>query len=148
MSEKVVNIALSYFLGEYNCAQSVFKSMLEYKGVTLNEATQIAAGFGGGICFSGQQCGAISGAIMTIGVLVGKMTDNVKEHKDTTFQLSTEFQDKFEEKFGTIRCDDLTGIDMNNEEAFRKAYDEGIFWQICPKYVEQAVRILIDMFSE
>lgn len=104
--------------------------------------------FGGGISFSGQQCGAVSGAIMSIGIIVRKTTSDVREHKSITHRLSLEFMDKFREEFGTIRCDDLTGVDMSDDKAFKSAYEEGVFRNTCPKFVTTAVRIVMDMFPD
>jgi len=140
--------ALSYFDSEYNCAQSVFKSLLEHKGLHIDDATYLASGFGGGISFSGQQCGAISGAMMAIGLFVARNIRDVKKHKSVTHDLSAQLMKKFRAEFGHIRCDDLTGIDMSNKDAFTKAYDSGVFKETCPKFVAGAVRIVLEMFPD
>jgi C_GCAxxG_C_C family probable redox protein len=140
--------ALRYFSSDYNCAQSVFLALLEHKGLPLDRAAQIAAGFGGGITHSGQQCGALSGAMMAIGVLEGVETSDVKQHKATTYRLSAELLERFKEVFETIRCDDLTGVDMSDQEALERASKEGVFSKVCPGYVEKAVRIVMDLFPD
>ena len=148
MAKMVVESALAYFDSEYNCAQSVLKAILEEKGLYFDEATQLASGLGGGLTFSGQQCGAVSAAVLAIGMIVGKAIIDVKAHKSKTYQMSSDFLTRFKEEFGTIRCDDLTGIDMSDYESFRKAADEGLFRTICPKFVEKTIRILLEMFPE
>lgn len=148
MTKTAMDAAISYFDSEYNCVQSVLRSVLEHKGLYFDQATYLAAGFGGGISFSGQQCGAISGAIMAIGVMARKITSDVREHRSITHHMSSEFMDKFREEFGTIRCDDLTNVDMSDDKAFEKAYEEGVFRNTCPKFVEKAVRIVTDMFPD
>ncbi len=148
MTETPGKLALRYFDGEYNCVQAVFKAILEHKGLYFDEATQLSAGFGAGITFSGQQCGAVSGGVMAIGVLVGKTISDVRKHKSETYRLSEEFLARFKEEFGTVRCDDLTGVNMGNGEEFNKALDEGVFHDVCPKYVVKAVQILLDLFPD
>ncbi|MHA2600692.1 MAG: C-GCAxxG-C-C family protein [Candidatus Thorarchaeota archaeon SMTZ1-83] len=147
-SPSTVSAALTYFLGEYNCAQSVVKSVLEHKGLYFDGATQLAAGFGGGICFSGQQCGAVSGAVIVIGLLTGKTVADTREHKAITCRLVEEFSARFTEEFGTIICDDLTGVEMSDEEAFTKALEKGHFREVCPKFVDTTVRMLLEMFPD
>ncbi len=141
-------IALSYFDGPYNCAQSVIKAILEHKGLYFDEAPQVASGFGAGITYSGQQCGAVSGAILAIGALVGKIQHDVKEHKYTTYRHSSEFLDRFTQEFGSIRCDDLTGIDMSDKEALKEANESGVFMETCPKFVARTDSILLEMFPD
>ena len=51
----------------FNCAQSVLNACGDYTGLDENTALAISAGFGGGVR-SGEICGAISGAVMTIGL--------------------------------------------------------------------------------
>ena len=146
LAKAVTDAALSYFNSEYNCVQSVLKSLLENKGLYFDNATYLSAGFGGGIAFSGQQCGAISGAIMAIGLIVKRDISDVREHKSITHRRSSEVIDKFKAEFGTIRCDDLTGVDMSDNRAFKRAYEAGVFKETCPKFVEKAVRIVMEMF--
>ena len=147
LTKDVANKALAHFENDYNCAQAVFKAILDHKGIALDRATDLAAGFGGGISFSGQQCGAISGGLMSIGVLVGETITDVRDHKWETFRLCKEFQKRFTEKFGTIRCDDLTGINMSDENALTKAIDEGVFSEICPKFVGWSAETVLELVS-
>ena len=51
----------------FNCAQSVLGACGEYTGLDDNTALAVSAGFGGGVR-SGEICGAISGAVMAIGM--------------------------------------------------------------------------------
>jgi hypothetical protein len=62
--------------------------------------------------------------------------------------MSEEFLTRFKEEFGTVRCDDLTGVNMGNEDEFKKALDEGVFHETCPKYVKKAVQILLELFPD
>ena len=140
--------ALEYFDSSYNCAQSTFKAILEHKGLYFDKATQVSSAFGGGITHTGQQCGAISGAIMAIGALVGRTESDVSEHKAATYRYASEFIDRFTEEFRKIRCDDLTGINMSDEEALKEAIDKGHFRETCPKFVEKAVKMVLEMFPD
>jgi C_GCAxxG_C_C family probable redox protein len=124
------------------------KSFLEYKDMYFDEATQIAAGFGAGIGFSGQQCGALSGAILVIGRILGETITDPRDHRSKTHDLTSELLSEFTDGFGTIVCDDLTGVKMSDEVALDRAFEEGHFKKICPKFIEKTVRILIEMFPD
>ena len=146
VSENAIEAASKFFSNEYNCAQAVFRATLEHKGVYFEKGTQLASGFGGGITYTGQQCGALSGAIMAIGLLVGNKVSDVREHKAETYRLSAELLSRFKEQFGTIICDSLTGVKMSDSEAKKKAIEQGHFQEVCPKFVKETVRIVTEMF--
>jgi len=81
-----------------NCAQSVLSACGTYTGLDQNTATSIAAGFGGGVR-SGEICGAISGAVMAIGL--------IEQDKRRVAALARQCVDSFREKFGCVRCMEL-----------------------------------------
>lgn len=148
LSDDLVETALAYFGSNYNCVQSVIKSVLEHKGFYFDGAVQTVAGLGAGISFSAQQCGAISGGILVIGRLAGETISDLREHRAVTHRLSSELQARFTKEFGTIICDKLTGVNMSDEEALDRAFEEDHFKKICPKFVEKTVRIIMEMFPD
>lgn len=81
-----------------NCAQSVLSACGKYTGLDQNTAMSIAAGFGGGVR-SGEICGAISGAVMAIGL--------IEQDKRRVAALAKQCVDSFREKFGCVRCMEL-----------------------------------------
>ena len=81
-----------------NCAQSVLASFGKYTGLAQDTALRVAAGFGGGVR-SGEICGAISGAVMALGL--------VEQDKRKVAALAKQCVDCFHEKFGCVRCQDL-----------------------------------------
>lgn len=148
MGYNAVTKAKEYFSSDFNCAQSVLRAFLESKDLSFDGATHITAGFGGGITGQGQICGAASGALMAIGMLLGRDITDVKEHKDQTYSKTYKFLMRFREEFDTEICSKLVGIDMTDNQARKEANEKGLFNEICPKFVEGAVKILVDMFPE
>ncbi|MCW4055801.1 MAG: C-GCAxxG-C-C family protein, partial [Candidatus Bathyarchaeota archaeon] len=63
--------AAIYFRGGYNCAQSVLLAMQEHYGTKSDVIPKIASAFGGGVGRCGSVCGALTGAVMTIGMKHG-----------------------------------------------------------------------------
>jgi C_GCAxxG_C_C family probable redox protein len=100
----------------------------------------------GGIGGLGNVCGAVSGAIMVIGL---KMTneENIQD-MDAGFETMTkarEFVDRFEKLHSSIQCRDLIGYDISSREKSEIAMKEGAFSN-CPGYVMSAAAILDEMF--
>ena len=137
-----------YFANNYNCAQSVLKAFLEYKGLHFKEAPLVAAGFGGGISRRGEICGALSGAIMAIGIIHSQKIKDITDHKSATYESTNLLIKKFLEKHKTPMCSLLVGVNMQDEQARKKASDEGVFKKLCPGFLEDTIRILMEMFPE
>jgi C_GCAxxG_C_C family probable redox protein len=70
LTDDLIDLALKYFDTNYNCAQSTFCAILNHKGLEFYQAPFLAAGFGGGLAYSGNQCGVVAGSIMAIGVSI------------------------------------------------------------------------------
>ena len=140
--------AREYFSLGYNCAQSVLRALLEEKGIFFEEAPILAAGFGGGISRRGEMCGAVTGAIMAIGIILGKQIKDPVEHKNITYNSVNEFIKKFNQIHNTVICNELIGFDISDTVAREKGNEEGIFDNVCPNFIESAIKIILDMFSE
>lgn len=64
--------AKELFLGGNNCAQSVLLSFAKDFGFSKELALKVSAGFGGGMGRVQGTCGAVTGAIMVLGIMKGK----------------------------------------------------------------------------
>jgi C_GCAxxG_C_C family probable redox protein len=148
MTQEAVSRALDYFDKDHNCAQAVLHSILDEYDMNFEEATAAMAGLGGGVGLRGNVCGAVTGAVAALGVLNMRKHKEVEKHKQETYTSAMNFIYKFEKKYETIICDGLTGIKMADTEARTAASDSGHFHKTCPKYVEEAVRLVLDMESK
>ncbi|MHA1155893.1 MAG: C-GCAxxG-C-C family protein [Candidatus Heimdallarchaeota archaeon] len=148
MHKEIEKKALEYFTGDYNCSQSVLRTILEEKGAYFDQAPFVTASFGGGIIGRGEICGAVSGAIMALGVLNGQLFDNISDVKDATREDVINFYKLFQEKFRHSTCYGLIGIDPNDPDAKQKASDAGIYSENCPNFVVEAVKIVLEIHKE
>ncbi len=139
--------AREHLASGYNCAQSVLKAVLEEKGVFFDEAMSLSSGFGGGIAGEGRTCGAVSGAIMAIGLLNGPQNDDVVKGKESTYKLSSILVERLKEKFETTQCYELIGVDMKDPKAKKAARERGVFSDQCSELVAMAVGVVWDLFS-
>lgn len=96
----------------HNCAQSVFTSCREHTGLDDKLALAISGGFGGGLRV-GEVCGALSGALMAIGVCNPYDDCTDTEKKEKIAALAKEVCRRFKEKYGCLRCNDLKAIEVN-----------------------------------
>ena len=107
---------------QYNCAESSFLALNEVfgGGIEPQTAARIATGLGGGLGASGGTCGALTGCVLAIGLLADSDPEHLR--KKTIYPLAADLQKRFQKRFGSCRCSDLTR-DMGDE---RRAYCKGI----------------------
>ncbi len=134
--------ARELFLSGYNCAQSVLLSYAEDTRFSKELAQKVAAGFGGGMGKQQETCGAVTGAVMVLGLLRGEKVNNNEELKTESYASVKELYRKFTEEFKTTRCRDLIGCDLNTPEGAAKFKDEKIMETVCAGCVEKAVQIV------
>lgn len=144
--DEAIRRAKKLFSEDYNCAQSVLKATLEARDMKIPSVEYIAAGFGGGMGICGETCGAISGGVIAIGLLLQRTHPERKDHKKKAYEYVREFIRLFKEKHGTVKCNDLLGMDISTDEGYRKGHDEKLFETRCPEFVETAVQLVLDMF--
>jgi C_GCAxxG_C_C family probable redox protein len=87
-------------------------------------------------------CGAVSGAIMVIGLKYGKTDADDDAATDKTRTLARQFIHEFIAKNGSVNCTDLLGLNLSNPEEFAQARDNKLFVTKCPELVRDATEIL------
>jgi C_GCAxxG_C_C family probable redox protein len=103
-----VQTAVTTFNNNFNCSQAVFSAFSEELGLDRATTLKIASCFGGGMqC--GEVCGAVTGALMAIGLKYGQsLPDDIKS-KENANAKAREFIAKFKAKNQTILCKELLG---------------------------------------
>ena len=135
------DFAVSCFGGGFNCAQSVLLSHCEELGLEKETALKLACGFGGGMAYHGEACGAVTGALMLIGLKYGKCRPEDNAAKAKTYALIREFSDEFRAMNGSINCTELVGYDLGDASAYAAACDAGVFKTLCPRLVKESVEL-------
>ena len=108
--------AKTLFREGYNCAQSVFCTFAEDLGIDFDSALKLSSSFGGGMG-RGSVCGALSGGVMAIGVILNSEETRSAEKAQLSMALSAELTDAFEKYRGNVMCGALTeGLDMAKGE--------------------------------
>ena len=137
--------AIRFFSGNFNCAQSVFSVFALELGLERKTALKVATSFGGGIAHLDELCGAVTGALMVIGLKHGMDKNDDLEAKERTYELSQEFAAKFKSRNGSLRCTELIGYNLSNAKDYEKAKEADVFNTKCTKFVKDAVEILEEL---
>jgi C_GCAxxG_C_C family probable redox protein len=139
-----IQTANDRFAQGLNCAQSVLSAFAEQAGISEESALLLASPFGGGIARQGQVCGALTGALMVLGLQRGNSTP---EGKEETYRLSEEFMQAFKKRHGSTLCRDLTGFDISTPERLQVAREQNAFTRICPALVNGTAEMLTEMLN-
>ncbi|MEZ5072587.1 MAG: C-GCAxxG-C-C family protein [Bacteroidales bacterium] len=134
--------AREYFLSGYNCAQSVILSFADDMKFSKELTQKISAGFGGGMGKTQETCGAVTGAIMVLGLRMGEKVNNNDELKNKTYAKVQDLTRTFTREFKSTRCRDIVGVDLNSKEGERKFKEEHMMENLCARCVERAVAIV------
>jgi C_GCAxxG_C_C family probable redox protein len=136
--------AVSVFEQHFNCSQAVLSAFAGQLGLDRSTAFKIASPFGGGIARRGGMCGAVTGALLALGLARGADTPAGKE---AIYRLSGELIRRFEARHATLLCRELIDCDISTPEGWQKARDAGKFTTICPALVRDAAELLQEMLE-
>ncbi len=125
----------------FNCCQSVLSVYCEQLDLNRNTALLLSSAFGGGINKMGEICGAVSGAIMLIGLKYGRIKADDQVAIEKTEKQTNNFLDEFKKRNKFLKCKELLGYNfgIESENEFIKTND--LTRQLCPKFVKDAVEI-------
>ena len=136
-----INQAEKKFLEKYACSQAIVTTYCDQFGLDIKNALNISAGFAGGMR-SGKTCGAITGAIMILGLAFsGQHSEQLVDRKDV-YAVVSEFTQRFKEKYGSTECKDLLTVDISTAEGKQVANEKNLFYTICPKFIRTSAEIL------
>ena len=131
---------------DFNCAQCLLTAFGDLTGLPYETGLAVAGGLGGGIGCKEEVCGALSGAILVLGLLVPHTKDNDLETKRHIYDVAAEFRRRFVERFGCARCLEL--LDTQQSEADWAMAAELKSRRICAVFIVEAVRMLEEYLRE
>lgn len=134
--------AVEAFSTGFTCSAAVFSAFSRELGLDVETARKVACGFGAGISRTGNICGAVSGAVLVIGLKYGKVDAGDDRATDKTRALVREFIRQFTERHGSVNCTKLLGCNLDDPAEYVQARDGGLFKTRCPMYVRDAADIL------
>jgi len=104
----------------FYCSQVIMKLGLELQGKENPDLVRAMHGLAGGLGFSGELCGALSGASCLLGLYAGKGEPEDEENPQLDFmimELVKWFRSEYGEAYGGIRCADILNHNNRNQTA-------------------------------
>ena len=144
MSERV-SAAVACFREGFNCSQAILSTWGGEFGLERETALRAASAFGAGLGRLGEVCGAVTGALIVIGLKHGQTEAKDKETKERNYSLVRDFASRFRSRNGSLLCRELLGCDLTTMEGMETAKQKGLFTERCPRFVRDAAEILEDV---
>ncbi|MCE5329832.1 C-GCAxxG-C-C family protein [bacterium] len=140
--------AQANFASGFNCAESVLLAIAKELKIRSASVPKVATGFGAGVGKHGDICGALSGAVMAMGIVEGRTNPKDQESKTKIYAKTAILMEEFKKEFGYITCRDLTGCDLLTKEGQDKFSDHKIHEQICTGFVAFAAGKGLELISK
>jgi C_GCAxxG_C_C family probable redox protein len=107
---------------------------------------RIAWGFAGGFGNTGAVCGAVTGGVMGLGLLLER--GETMDEALGALEVVAEFRRRFEDEMGSIHCRELTGVDLTTEEGIEQLVSSDIPQTACFPAVNTAYQLVTDLLEE
>lgn len=144
--ETAINTALGYVDEGFLCVEAVFKTLADLHGTDSELIPKVATGFAAGIARTSNICGAVSGAILSLGLWFGRNEPVEGDRK--VYWYSRKFIDTWLEGHHSTSCTELLGVDIDKPEGKDQFYAEGMWENKCKRYISEAVSLAYDILVE
>ena len=107
---------------------------------------RIATAFGAGMGGIGSVCGAVTGAVMAIGLVHGR--EEPSQSRDQAYALTQQVYRGFQQEMGSTICRELTGIDLTTPEGLKQIYSSGVGVRVCLRAGSTGYRLALAALRE
>jgi C_GCAxxG_C_C family probable redox protein len=94
----------------------------------------------------GSVCGAVSGAMIAIGLAHGR--EEPWQSRDQAYDLARKFYRAFQEETGSTICRELTGVDLSAPEGLKQLHSSNARQRVCMPAVAAGYRLALAALRE
>lgn len=124
-NEKLIEKVAADFASGLHCSQVTFGHAAEKLGFDEKTAKKIGAGFGGGM-FNGERCGAVTGALMGLGLKYGHSCAEDKPNEAEMQAKRVQLEKAFLEKYDSLLCKDILGANIGTPEGLAEIKEKNL----------------------
>jgi C_GCAxxG_C_C family probable redox protein len=136
-------MAVEKFKAGYNCAQAVVFGFRDRTGAAHDSAFRAATGFGAGMGRKQEVCGAITGALIALGLLHGRNEGDGSDTQDRAYALVRKVMDEFAARHGSVLCSRLLdGCALGTPAGQERFRSEDMKNKKCVLFVATAADVL------
>ena len=144
--DEAIELAMGYVDDGFLCVEAVLKTLADLKGVESEYIPAIASGMAAGVARTSQICGAVTGAILGLGLWFGRNEPVVSDRMP--YWYSRLFIERWMETHNSTNCSMLLGIDLDEPTGYDKFDMENMWINKCQLYIREAVGLAYDILVE
>ncbi len=149
-AEKAYELGKKYEQTYHGCSQCAIAALQDVFNIRNDDIFKSSTGLAGGAALSCDgSCGAYVGAIMVIGLLLGRERDNFEDTEGIRFkthEMVGKLRKKFIDEYGSVICRNIQTKIMGrpyyiaDPEEYEKFHNAGAHDIYCPEVVGKASR--------
>lgn len=153
--DKAFELGRKYEIEYYGCSQCALAAIQDTLEIRNDDVFKSASALAGGLGVTGNgTCGALSGAVMAIGQIHGRVREDFKDEKKQrkkAYELSRILIEKFANEYESVVCKDvqkkLMGRSYNlwDPEEFKEFEKAGGHTDKCPIVVGNASKWTVEI---
>jgi C_GCAxxG_C_C family probable redox protein len=155
VAQKAYQLGKEYERNYRGCSQCVIAALQDVLDVRNDDVFKAATGLAGGTgltCDSG--CGAYTGAVLVLGLLLGRERNNFSDPEGVRFkthQLVRKYREKFIQEYGSVVCRDIQNKILGryyylpDPQEFEKFHNAGAHDIHCPEVVGKAAKWMAEV---
>ncbi len=127
------------------CGESVLMAVTRAAGIQSPLIPRMATGFCSGLSRTGWLCGAASGAVLALGLVLGR--DSRMDPLERSYLPIQGLVRRVLELHGSLNCRDITGVDLGTAEGQTAFKELGIKPRICIPLVEMLAELTCEIIG-
>lgn len=131
-----------HFDAGFFCAESVLFAMAESFGLSGDGIPEVATGFCSGMARTGGLCGAVTGAMMGLGLRFGRKRPDLPV--DPAYGAVGLLLEQAENAFGSLQCTEICGHDLTTDRGMQGFIQENrLDW--CKEVAERVTVMAVEI---
>lgn len=136
--------AIRHFKDGLFCAESVLTTLARRQGLDSPQVTAMATGFCSGLSQTAGPCGAVTGAVMGLGLALGR--EGAGQSVERAYEAVQTLMQRFTDEFGATGCADLLGCHLGTAEG-RRHFTENKLHRRCLTYTGRAAELAAELID-
>lgn len=134
------------FAAGFYCAESVLLAVAKAQGIRSELLPRIATALCSGLARSCGPCGALTGAVLAIGMVLGRDTED--EPVQPAYAAARHLMEEFQQEFGSRDCQALLdGCDLGTPEG-QATFREHKYRERCLRFTGRAAELAGQIITE
>ena len=146
--DESVDLAASKAEEGWLCSEAVLQALAEAWNISSELIPKVATGFAAGMGRSGEVCGAVSGAILGLGLRYGRNTLEETPPDTRPHWYATELAREMKERHGSVTCHGILGLDLQDPEDMKRYYELDHWNTTCRDLIREATSLAYEILQK